>query len=210
MLTRTCLKFYRVFIVQLYKQNATYSNGSAMRWCIVHNNLEGIRLLLGHGARFKPRMALLPFRWDFDEDFGGVLHLTRSLTIGKFLLDQGAEVNEVSDFGRTPLHVAVENGDLAMAALLLESGADVNADGRRNLGPSFFHSTPLKCALKLGCDDTKLSMVKLLIEYGANLMLPRGNSHSLTLLSLLPGPSPYDFTHVNNGTFGTPRHSVHL
>ncbi|OQE13959.1 hypothetical protein PENSTE_c041G05633 [Penicillium steckii] len=155
-------------------------------------------------------MAPLPFRWDFDEDFGGVLHLTRNLTIGKFLLDQGAEVNEVSDSGRTPLHVAVENGDLAMAALLLESGADVNADGRRNLGPSFFHSTPLKCALKLGCNDTKLSMVKLLIEYGAKLTLPRGNSHLLTLLSPLPGPSPYDFTHVNNRTFGTPRQSVHL
>ncbi|KAK5790588.1 hypothetical protein VI817_007875 [Penicillium citrinum] len=90
-----------------------------MRWCIVHDNLEGIRLLPGHGTRFKPRMAPLPFRWDFDEDFGGLLHLTRNLTIGKFLLDQGAEVNEVSDFGRTPLHVAVENGDLAMAALLL-------------------------------------------------------------------------------------------
>jgi ankyrin repeat protein len=112
-------------------------------------------------------MALLPSQWDFDEDFGGALHMARSLKMGKFLLEQGAEVNEMSDFGRTPLHVAVEHGDLAMAALLLESGAAVNADGHRSLGPSFFHSTPLQCALKLGCDDTKLSMAKLLIEHGA-------------------------------------------
>jgi ankyrin repeat protein len=124
-------------------------------------------------------MALEPFRWDFDEDFGGALHLARSLTMGKFLLDQGAEVNEISDYGRTPLHVAIEHGDLKMAALLLESGAAVNADGHRNLGPSFFHSTPLQLALTLGCDDTNLSLSKLLIEYGANVPLLRGNNSQL-------------------------------
>lgn len=56
-----------------------------------------------------------------------------------------------------------------MAALLLESGAAVKADGHRNLGPSFSHSTSLQCALTLGCDDTKLSLAKLLIGYGANV-----------------------------------------
>lgn len=206
----TCVKFYRIFIAQLYKYNATYSNGSAMAWCIVRDNLEGVRLLLRYGARFRPRMAILPFRWDFDEDFGGVLHLTRSLTMGRFLLDQGAEINELSDFGRTPLHVAVENGDLAMAALLLQSGAAVNANGRKNLGPSFFHYTPLKCALRLTCDDVKLDMVKLLIEYGADLIFFGGTSLPLAFSSPLPEHSLYGFTHADYAATDVSRRSFYL
>jgi hypothetical protein len=43
------------------------------------------------------------------------------------LLDQGADVNAASRFGKTALMFAVEGGNLQTAALLLNRGADVNA-----------------------------------------------------------------------------------
>lgn len=145
-----------------------HSRGSALAWCVIQDKLTGVRLSLEQGARFKRCMAVLPTRWDFDEDSGGGLHLTRNPRMGKFILDQGAHVNEMSKFGRTPLHVAIENGDLVMAKFLLSYGADINARGYRNLGPSYFHSTPLQCALEHNSHETRLFMAELLIEQKAD------------------------------------------
>ncbi|MDH3865095.1 MAG: ankyrin repeat domain-containing protein, partial [Gammaproteobacteria bacterium] len=58
---------------------------------------------------------------------------------------------------RTPLNLAVENGHMEVAALLLDAGADVNAGGE--------WYSPLYSAILFG--DREL--VELLLEHGARV-----------------------------------------
>ena len=71
-------------------------------------------------------------------------------------VDSGRGVNARDSDGDTPLHHAVDNGDLAMVIRLLDAGADVNAAGR--------WGTPLHGAVERG--DT--AMIRVLGEAGAN------------------------------------------
>ena len=48
----------------------------------------------------------------------------------QLLLENGARINTVDDYGRTPLHRASTCGDEVMVQLLLENGADINAKCR--------------------------------------------------------------------------------
>ena len=59
---------------------------------------------------------------------------------------------------QTPLHLAVEGGDLALAKLCLDKGANVNAH-KVNM------TTPLHLAATVG----DLEIVKMLIEHDANI-----------------------------------------
>ena len=54
----------------------------------------------------------------------------------KRLIERGANVNAKDDFGHSPLRLAVNNDNVALAKLLISAGADVNAkdnDGRSRL-----------------------------------------------------------------------------
>lgn len=184
-LIRTCVKFHRVFLTRLYKHNVDHYHGSALPWCVSEENFVGVRIFLEQGARVKYCTATLPTHWDFDEDNGGVLHMARSLKMAKVFLDQGVDVNEMSYVGKTPLHVAVEKGDLAMATFLLSRGADVNAHGHENRGPSYFHSTPLQCALEHENHEIRPAMIKLLINHGARLAIL---DYYVSYFPLSPGP----------------------
>lgn len=46
------------------------------------------------------------------------------LELVEFLLDEGARINAKDKFGRTPLIMAVRNGNLAIMSKLLYYGAD--------------------------------------------------------------------------------------
>jgi len=64
-------------------------------------------------------------------------------TIVKFLIQSGADVNSRGDFGNTPLHYAVFEGDeysTPIVRALLAAGADPNLTDKRS------SSTPLKWA----------------------------------------------------------------
>ncbi|XP_072314774.1 ankyrin repeat domain-containing protein 53 [Eucyclogobius newberryi] len=53
----------------------------------------------------------------------------------RYLLQQGADVNLTTDSGQTPLHVAVAEGQMDYARILVEAGADLFARDRSGLLP---------------------------------------------------------------------------
>lgn len=75
-----------------------------------------------------------------------------------FMLDNGWNVDAVTEYNKTALHHAISNGDRRTANLLIERGINVNAKtGSGN--------TPLWTAAYMG--DTQ--RVKLLIDHGADI-----------------------------------------
>ncbi len=78
--------------------------------------------------------------------------------IVRFLIDRGANVNDVNIYGVTALGQAALWGHIEIARMLIEADADVNhanSDG----------NTPLILAAQDGC----IAIVKMLIEAGANI-----------------------------------------
>lgn len=74
-----------------------------------------------------------------------------------FLIERGADVNDVDDTGNTPLHLVRPRG-AATAAVLLDAGAEVDAADENGV-------TPLMRAVI----DSHLSLVRLLLSRGADL-----------------------------------------
>jgi len=63
--------------------------------------------------------------------------------VAAYLLDKGADVNAVTKGGLTALHMAAQNGDIAMMTLLLEAGRKTKIDPIDSRG-----WTPLDRAVK--------------------------------------------------------------
>jgi ankyrin repeat protein len=79
--------------------------------------------------------------------------------IVKFLLDEGADVNQVAEnpIRIAPIHAAVSNKDLETVRLLIENGADVNAPQQKGF-------TPLHGAAGNG----SVEIMDLLLAHGAD------------------------------------------
>ena len=56
--------------------------------------------------------------------------------VAQVLIDAGAEVSKPNAHKHTPLHLAAQNGHLALSKLLVESGA--NLDYADAIGEAFF------------------------------------------------------------------------
>ncbi|MFD2112268.1 ankyrin repeat domain-containing protein [Thiorhodococcus fuscus] len=80
------------------------------------------------------------------------------LNAARAALDIGADPNRRDALGSTPLHSAARRGDLPMARLLVERGADAGASN------SHSGETPLHSAAR----GRNSEMIQLLIEAGAN------------------------------------------
>lgn len=105
------------------------------------------------------------------------LHYANDPVVAALLLNYGADVNRKSNYGVTPLHLAVggdnyrgpESQNIMLAALLLESGANVNAVTQEWDGGY----TPVMTAVAYGVERTHAEstrdVVDLLVEHGADL-----------------------------------------
>uniref|UniRef100_A0A8D8V4H8 Ankyrin-1 n=1 Tax=Cacopsylla melanoneura TaxID=428564 RepID=A0A8D8V4H8_9HEMI len=78
--------------------------------------------------------------------------------IACFLLTKGSKVKNKYSEDQTPLHCAVQNGDVELVQMLLDNGADAAARNRKN-------DTPLHIAVK----QRHAPICKLLSQYGAPL-----------------------------------------
>lgn len=127
--------------------------------------------------------------------------------IAKMLIERGADVNNKSSDGRTPLHEAALTGNLKMVKLLVKNGADVNAeiDGINPLYLSIFgeknkDNKVLKYLISKGADvntrngsltllwlaahDGMAEAVKILLENGASLNPPPNSAASPIMAAL--------------------------
>lgn len=93
----------------------------------------------------------------------GLACFFEQLDVVKLLLSAKVDVNTPSnnDFRVTPLHSSVAKGNLAITRLLLNEGAQVNAEQRGGV-------TPLHSAVH----NNQLELVQLLLEFGANPRAP--------------------------------------
>jgi ankyrin repeat protein len=86
-----------------------------------------------------------------------------------FLIAHGCDVNARWEFnGETPLLKAIQQDQLESVQMLLQAGADPNAQ-------SYEGAIPLVKALWQSCEYQTLEVCQLLLEYGADLDLPNCN-----------------------------------
>jgi len=65
----------------------------------------------------------------------------------KFALEQGADVNEASKRGYTPLHLAISENSLDVVQFLVSQGADIHAKGDQGRTP--LHSAVWRSSLDM-------------------------------------------------------------
>ena len=127
---------------------------------------------------FDTIVQLIPSRVDFNKAISkgrlsGVTPLLTSVAVGseaiqitEYFLNHGADPNRVINTGpyknSTLLNIAVANGDLPTATLLLEKGALVNQEDGNG-------ATPLLAAMRLEKNEpNKVALIRLLLQKKAN------------------------------------------
>jgi ankyrin repeat protein len=121
-----------------------------------------VRLLIDYGANVNHR----------DEDGLTVMHMNLSKEVAEVLIERGAEINARSNMGKTPLYNAVASGNEPFVKLLLNNGADVNI-------PSKSGRMPIDVAYERHRITNKTSIIKDLIEHGADPSSVFGNAHEI-------------------------------
>jgi RNA polymerase sigma factor (sigma-70 family) len=88
--------------------------------------------------------------------------VSKTAAVTRLLFEHGMDANRPNWLRITPLHHLAESGDVEIAALFIQHGADLNAVDEE------FHSTPLGWAARCG----RTRMVEFLLRRGANPDLP--------------------------------------
>lgn len=126
-----------------------------------------ISILLDNGAKLKSTGGTLTFEDAIDE---------ANISIVKYFLKQGIDINKVLKNGETPLAKAIGKENIELFKLLIENGADVNQACGKDL------DTPLHYVLYANDQDKAKEMVNFLLKKGAHVN--RTNSQGETPISL--------------------------
>lgn len=81
----------------------------------------------------------------------------KSKELVELLIQKGYDVNRISSERETPLGIACANGDLTVAQLLLDNGASVNCESKK------------QSLVALACKSGNAELVKLLLSRGAKV-----------------------------------------
>jgi ankyrin repeat protein len=180
---------------------------TALMWAAAEGNVEVVEALIKAGADMRARL---------DSGFTALLFAAREGRIGavKALLKAGADVNETIErpaagkkasqgrgappVGTSVLHLAAGNAHYALAAFLLDAGADPNA-----AGPGYAALHVITNVRKPGGGDndpppegsgnmTSLEMVRKLVKQGANInaRMTKKVNFGLTSLNTM-GATPF-------------------
>lgn len=84
---------------------------------VIEGETDTVKRLLHEGADVNVK----------EKDGPTLLHKVRDAGIAKLLIAAGADLKAIDTYGRTPLHIAAEEGLDDVVALLLENGADTKA-----------------------------------------------------------------------------------
>ncbi|MGB0715322.1 MAG: ankyrin repeat domain-containing protein [Phycisphaerae bacterium] len=127
-----------------------------------------------------------PLHYISDRAFEGKIKHQRQAELAVLLLEAGAPVEGTGE-NETLLHGAVSLGQDAVAMVLLDYGADIEAIGRY---PGIPDGTPLDFAVHFGMTDC----VDMLVQRGAKIKTPRmaAGAGRLDLLKQMEVTSPTD------------------
>jgi len=160
--------------------NAATKNGfTALAFATMKNDSASVRLLVKAGA--DPNNALP------DQDQTKMLLLAAaydSTQAAMALLDGGANPNVADSRGRTPLHIAAQEGSLELVRKLVSKGADLNArTAKINTPDSGFFRAPAgeQTPLLLAAKFDQVDVMRVLIEAGANTKLKAQDGTTLFL-----------------------------
>jgi ankyrin repeat protein len=128
---------------------------TAFHYAVSLGDVALVKTLLQHGATLKDEPGL----------FSHAICLGWT-DLARFLLGQGADINQGDATGNTALHWAVAQGDFKTAEWLVAQGADLNR--KANPTAATGGQTPLIVALHAGRAD----MVKFLLQHGADQTIP--------------------------------------
>ncbi|KAF4465431.1 ankyrin repeat [Fusarium albosuccineum] len=140
-------------------EDENYGN-TALDLAVKYNNYECATLLVEAGTRLEAEMkdaGLILESVDEDED-EGLLELMQ-ISLIQLLIDAGASIDRPNTFGLTPLAVAVEHGNVAVARLLISKGARANI-----YSPNFGSLLHLACHNRDMEQQKILQLMRLLLE----------------------------------------------
>src|SRR6266702_3108630 len=130
---------------------------------LCRNHAPVAELLLEHGGRVDVRDTRKQTVLDKTIDRRGKV----AIDAVQFLLEHGVDVNARRDDLWTPLHLAVNIGELSVARILLEHRAEVNA--RNDDGQAPLHLLSKRETSKDEDENDGCDLAKLLLERGANV-----------------------------------------
>ncbi|PRD22307.1 UNVERIFIED_CONTAM: Ank3 [Trichonephila clavipes] len=117
---------------------------------IENGNFEIIEFLIAEGADIN-----LTNFFGFKALHFSILH--RKKEVVAYLIQKGANINDPC-YRQTPLQLAVQNNDFEMAQVLINNGAEIDAESDSGL-------TPLCLAVR----NNNKEIVKILLKYGADI-----------------------------------------
>ncbi len=153
-----CEKNFEDIVRLLVFHGANLEDGSgekALRWAYTNKNLKLAKFLIEKGAYYVEYLFQVFCKNNFDE--------------ASFLLDAGVDVNARNLESRTLLYWACKNKNPKLIELLIQKGADINAEV-----PNTSLLDVTKSLLDFVVDDWKdLTVFKLLVENGARFKRTR-------------------------------------